>query len=171
GRTGEGYWPKPSIARDSDGALLAAHATLGRFRLRAAPHEGAQPELLFTDNETNVEQLFGTPNPQPWVKDAFHRRVVGGDTGAVNPAAVGTKAAAWYRLLVPARGSCTVGLRLLADGYGGGAPSGAAFDETFAARIAEADAFYRAITPPQLTAHERNAHPQACDALPCREQF
>jgi hypothetical protein len=36
-------------------------------------------------NETNSERLFGIPNLQPYVKDAFHNYLVHGQTQAVNP--------------------------------------------------------------------------------------
>ena len=39
--------------------------------------EGA-PELLFTDNETNIERLYGQKNRTPYVKDAFHRYLIAG---------------------------------------------------------------------------------------------
>ena len=57
--------------------------------------EGA-PELLFTENETNMERLFGQKSKTPYVKDAFHRYLVNGERGAVNPAMTGTKAAAHF---------------------------------------------------------------------------
>ena len=98
GRSGEGYWPKPTIARDGDATLIAEHASIGRYRLRA---EGA-PELLLTDNDTNLERLYGVANPSPYVKDAFDAYVVHGNHKAVNPAGVGTKAAALYRLDIAA---------------------------------------------------------------------
>ena len=60
------------------------------------------PELLFTDNETNTERLWGTANATPYVKDAFHEYVVHGRVDAVNPARTGTKAAALYELEIPA---------------------------------------------------------------------
>ena len=72
------------------------------------------PELLFTENETNVYKLWGQPNPSPYVKDAFHQYVVDGKREAVNPARTGTKAAAHYVLDVPAGGSAVVRLRLSA---------------------------------------------------------
>src|SRR5204863_6524734 len=68
--------------------------TYGRRRLYC---DGAA-SFLFTDNETNHQRLFGSPNPHPYVKDAFHRLVVEGDRTAVNPSERGTKAAAWYAL-------------------------------------------------------------------------
>src|SRR6266478_3083590 len=44
GRSGEGYWPKPRIARADDRAVLAEHASLGRVRLEAdAAPSGAAP--------------------------------------------------------------------------------------------------------------------------------
>ena len=62
----------------------------------------APPELLFTENETNAQRLWGQPNPSPYVKDAFHEYVIAGKSEAVNPAKTGTKAAAHYVLDVPA---------------------------------------------------------------------
>ena len=53
--------------------------------------------LLFTENETNNERLFGAPNASPYVKDGINNFVVHGDAAAVNPAHAGTKAAAHYR--------------------------------------------------------------------------
>ncbi len=115
-RTGDGYARKPSIVRAGEAEILAEHESLGRFRLAAAPGPGgAAPELLFTENETNFARLFGVAGAAPWVKDAFHDRVIGGRP-AVNPAGRGTKAAACYRLEVPAGGEATVQLRLFADG-------------------------------------------------------
>src|SRR5207237_3689511 len=111
GRTGEGYWPRPSIKLDAqDGLLTATHdSTLGTFRFAArASSDGVAPQFLFTNNETNVALMFGAPNPQPYVKDAFHEYVVHKRTDAVNPAQEGTKAAALYVLDVPARGEVQV---------------------------------------------------------------
>src|SRR4029079_9082330 len=74
-------------------------------------------QALFTDNETNYERLMGADarNRKPYVKDAFHRRVVGGETAAVNPAGEGTKSCVWFEALVPAGGSVTYRLRLSTD--------------------------------------------------------
>ena len=69
-------------------------------------------QWLFTENSTNTERLYGTPNAQPYVKDAFHRFVVDGDAQAVNPKAEGTKAAVLLRQSIPAGGEWQVDLRL-----------------------------------------------------------
>src|SRR5262249_17614256 len=95
GRSGEGYWPKPRVARAKDDTLLAEHLSLGRFHLACAPGpDGSAADWVFTDNETNTQRLFGSPNTNSFVKDAFHQYVVFGRKDAVNPAGVGTKAAA-----------------------------------------------------------------------------
>ena len=71
--------------------MRAEHQGFGTWYLY-----GAQPATgLFTENESNVEHLWGSPNAGPYVKDAFHRRIVEGDTAAVNPTQCGTKFAAW----------------------------------------------------------------------------
>ena len=124
------------------GAVIAAeHPDLGQLELRC---EG-EPELLFTENETNSQRLWGVANPSPYVKDAFHEFVVHGQRNAVNPARTGTKAAAHYVLDVPAGGVRVVQLRLCrADAP---AISSGEADRVFAARIADADEFYASITP------------------------
>ena len=66
--------------------------------------DGKAPRLLFTENETNTRRLFGAENWTPYVKDAFHEYLIHGRTDAVNPGQVGTKAAALYRLEIPAGG-------------------------------------------------------------------
>jgi hypothetical protein len=111
------------------------------------PHDEGRPELLFTENETNDERIFGRPNRTPFVKDAFHAFVVQGRHDAVNPAHDGTKAAALYRLDLPAGGRAVLRLRLSDVAPADVAEPFADFDRILSARTAEADEFYRAITP------------------------
>src|SRR5262249_9909134 len=97
--------PRPSaVAAERRGGrrvIELEEAYVGRRYL----HVEAGAELLFTENETNAERIFGAPNPSPYVKDAFHRYLIDRDESAVNPARRGTKAAARYRLEVPPGGS------------------------------------------------------------------
>ena len=156
--------PKPSLREAGPGAIQATHPDLGEYWLLC---DGSD-ELMFTENETNVERLWRQPNASPYVKDAFHAYVISGRGEAVNPAKVGTKAAAHYALEVPAGGSQTVRLRLTAakpaDAFAG-------FDATFASRIADADEFYERITPPSLTADERLVHRQALAGMMWSKQY
>ena len=157
--------PRPML-REAGGAVVASHPELGDCSLSC---EGA-PELLFTENESNAQRLWGQPNAAPYVKDAFHRYVISGDREAVNPANTGTKAAAHYALDVPAGGCEVVRLRLTAS------PAdkkrfGKAFDETFRQRVADADEFYDRITPPSLTEDERRVHRQALAGMLWTKQY
>jgi hypothetical protein len=147
--------------------IAAEHAALGERRLycdRDVP-------LLFTENETNAERLFGTANPSPWVKDGIGRYVVGGETGAVNPSRVGTKAAAHYVLDVPAGDSATVRLRLTDTDLGAEAVAAADFDELVNRRRAEADEFYATVTPPGTTEEERRVVRQALAGMLWTKQY
>ena len=68
--------------------------------------------LLFTENETNNERLFGTPNASRYVKDGINNYVVNGNHNSVNPEKTGTKSAAHYQLNVGAGKTATIRLRL-----------------------------------------------------------
>jgi hypothetical protein len=155
---------KPLVRQVADGTVLASHAELGDRTLRC---EG-NPELLFTENESNVSRLWGQSNLSPYVKDAFHDYVVLGKQQAVNPSRIGTKAAAHYRLQVPAGGSNVVRLRLgaklAADPFG-------LFDEIFATCLADADEFYKRITPVSLGEDERRIHRQALAGMLWSKQY
>ena len=134
-------------------------------------HAESGAELLFTENETNAQKVFGAANPSPFVKDAFHEYVVHGNAAAVNPAGRGTKAAARHRLTVPAGASIRVRLRLSDDPWTKGDPFGAEFEETFSLRKAEADEYYAAVMPESLSADERNVARQAFAGMIWSKQF
>jgi hypothetical protein len=168
------WWPdppRPSL-RQVDGpkgvsVVAASHATLGDRWLYV---EGDVP-LLFTENDSNNQRLFGQPNASPYVKDAFHERVVRGNPDAVNPARTGTKAAA-HRVLEVGPGQAAV-LRLrLCDAPPTSTPAPfAGFDRTFADRLAEADEFYAAITPPRTTEDEARVMRQALAGMLWSKQY
>ncbi|MGE0441281.1 MAG: glucosidase [Gemmatimonadales bacterium] len=144
---------RPALHATGGNRIEVRHPTLGSMQ---AAFEGA-PELLFTDNESNSDRLWGTPGPA-FSKDAFHRRIVEGRTDAVNPARTGTKAAAWYRLSVPAGGQVSVRLRLAADL---GPDPVADADRIVALRQSEADEFYEALQENLTDADARLVQRQA----------
>jgi Mannosylglycerate hydrolase MGH1-like glycoside hydrolase domain len=144
--------------------VLASHPLLGDRTL----HCDGDPELLFTENETNASRLWGQSNPSPYVKDAFHNYLVSGNRDAVNPSKAGTKAAAHYRLEVPAGGSKSVRLRLSAKPP---ADPFETFDQIFASRLADANEFYERITPHSLSEDERRVHRQALAGMLWSKQY
>ena len=52
-------------------------------------------DAYFVENETNFEALYGSPNPQPYVKDGIDR-AVRGEAGSTNPGRSGTKLGLHY---------------------------------------------------------------------------
>jgi hypothetical protein len=80
------WWPdqpKPSLRQmpeQNTVTIETTHAELGSFML----HCDGNPQLLFTENDTNAERLFGTPNATPYVKDGINNYVVSGRKDAVN---------------------------------------------------------------------------------------
>lgn len=150
---------KPSLRQvpgTSDCSIIAAsHQGLGTYHLCC---EGAHP-LLFTENETNDERIFGTPNATPYVKDGINNYITLGKYDAVNPALSGTKAAAHYQLEVGAGATVVVRLRLSQTAHP--TPFGTAFADIMEQRRREADAFYRAITPGRVSEDAANVLRQA----------
>jgi hypothetical protein len=134
--------------------------------------------VLFTENETNTQRIFGVPNRTPYVKDGINNHVVLGQKGAVNPERRGTKAAPHYRLSVDPGGQAVVRLRLtnvspaeLTGAYGGEGPFGGHFEEVLEARVREADEFYEAVTPRGLGADAANVLRQALAGMLWSKQF
>jgi hypothetical protein len=126
---------KPSLRRASQHTALAIHPELGEYEFNA---QGSR-ELLFCDNETNTQRLFGVDH-QGYPKDSIHEYVVHGKCGAANPEHIGTKMAAHFIVQVEAGQEATVRVRLCAGGSND--PFGE-FDDIMKARRAEADEFYK----------------------------
>ncbi len=157
---------RPVLQHDAAGVRVE-HRTLGTLRFDADLAGGVGPTFLYTDNDTNTGRLHGHPRPG-FFKDGFHERVIHGHEAAVNGERTGTKAAAWYRLEVPAGGQVELRLRL--------APQAAAepfadFDTIFRARIAEADAFYAGLQHDLTDPDARLVQRQAFAGMIWSKQF
>jgi hypothetical protein len=160
---------RPALVAEGsiDGGLVvrAEHVQLGEYHLVAA----GSPTLLFTENDTNSERLWGVPNATPFVKDGIGAAIVDGLTGTVNPAGTGTKMAAHYALTIAPGATETVLLRLAKGPARAPAPDA---DDLFATRIAEADAFYATLTAGTLTADEALVQRQAFAGLIwCKQSY
>jgi hypothetical protein len=171
---------RPNPHPDGQGSVIIAnHPKLGRYTLAC---DGA-PELLFTENETNIARLYGAPNATPYVKDGIGEAIVHGRAEAVNPTGVGTKAAAHYHITLKAGKTETIRLRLTNDqrpttnDHGTGESfavrrsSLVDFDKIFAQRQAEADEFYAALQPATLDADARLVQRQAFAGMLWSKQF
>jgi hypothetical protein len=152
----------------------ALHPQLGKFFLYC---EGAVP-LLFTDNETNNERLFGKPNSTTYVKDGINDYIVNKNSKAINQSLEGTKVAAKYLLNVPAKQTRQVRLRLtniqpedLLQAHADQGLFGEWFNQVFSLRKNEADTFYNAITPEALNEEEKSIFRQGLSGMLWNKQY
>jgi hypothetical protein len=157
-----------AIYTDKDLNIIEAiHPTLGKRWLYAQ----GDGEMLFTENETNNELVFGTPNVSPYVKDGINNYVVNGVKDAVNPDCIGTKAAINYVLSIEPGATQTIQLRL------SGTPNltepfGHKFGKIVSGRKQEADEFYQRVTPFPISEDMRNVQRQAfAGMLWCKQYY
>jgi len=142
---------KPTLreigGRQSHRVVAASHALLGERYLYC---EGEVP-LLFTENETNNERIFGTRNPSLYVKDGINDYVVNEKQTTVNAERTGTKAAAHYKIAVGAGDTVTLRLRLSDLPPATTDDPFQSFAEIMRARQREADEFYCALIPDNVS--------------------
>jgi hypothetical protein len=151
---------KPSIEAEGT-ALVARHHSEPTMRLTG----DGTPQLLFCDNETNTRRLWGTDGTA-YPKDAINDRVVGGRE-STNPEQIGTKAALWYQVEVAAGATEEVTLRFHREGTTPALENA----DVLAARHADADEFYAALTPPATTPNEAMVMRQALSGMLWSKQF
>lgn len=168
--------PRPSLRALPGGDVVrAVEDGLGECFL----YVDGKAAFLFTENDTNNRRLYGSENPVPYVKDGINQFIVHGEAGAVNPEQTGTKAAAHYRLNVPAGGCETIQLRFtpvppsaLGKAYGKGMGAfGRHFEDIVQARRREADEFYASIIPVSLDADAGKVMRQALAGMLWSKQF
>jgi hypothetical protein len=165
--------PRPELrAVDSEGPEAAIELNHEQYGRRWLLCEG-DPELLFTENETNSERLFGVENSSLYVKDGINEYLVNGAQEAVNPEQVGTKAAAHYALVIPPGETATVRLRFTnaAPQSLGDEPLGAEFARIFEQRRLEADEFYAKVIPSTLSEDAKNVMRQSLAGMLWSKQF
>jgi len=183
---------RPALRASSDVTghcltIQASHRGLGEYTLHC---EGAR-DLLFTENETNSERLFSSPNRQPFVKDGINDFIVHGRAEAVNPGRVGTKAAAHYAFTIEPGASQTIRLWFgrvgdAIEAEPSGEPGEALhpvclpvlnekafeeFDAVISNRRREADEFYDELEPSCLSDEHKLIHRQALAGMLWTKQF
>jgi hypothetical protein len=163
---------KPTIkqieAPKGTSSVAATHPLLGDYILSC---EGEVP-LLFTENETNHERLFGQKNESPYAKDGINDCVVHGNQNVVNPGKQGTKVAVHYKATIDPGQTKVIRLRLSSNSLDRkGEPFGKQFDQVFADRLREADEFYRSVTPPSVSKDAASVMRQAIAGMLWSKQF
>ncbi|HEX9660717.1 MAG TPA: glucosidase [Candidatus Binatia bacterium] len=160
---------RPRVSRDETTEIAALKISHQYYGNRWLYCEGG-PELLFTENETNQQRLFGVENSSSHVKDGINDYIVHGAKEAVRSSGAGTKASAHYRRMLSAGESMTVRLRLCDITQGSAALDGN-FDRIFADRAKEADEFYATVIPDAVAPDRQNIMRQALGSLLWSKQF
>lgn len=165
-----GHTSKPTLKEVESGngfhVVEVFHSTLGKRWLYCQEAN----EILFTENETNYQRLFGSPNSSAYVKDSINDYIVQGKKEVVNPNKVGTKASADYFLTVGAGETKIIKLRL-SDVPNLVEPVDEEFDTIFSERQQEADKFYQRVTPFALSEDMRNVQRQAFAGMLWGKQY
>ena len=156
---------RPVLRQAGSDLIAASHPDLGE-RFFSCENAAA---LLFTENETNTERLFGTPNRTPYVKDGIDNYIVHNRRDAVNPVQAGTKASAHYPLTIGGGETRSIRLRLHESELPGAFGSG--FDAVMEARRKESDEFYATVIPPSIDADAANVMRQALAGMLWSKQF
>jgi hypothetical protein len=171
----EGCGVKPVLQLAENGLIQANQETLGRFFFAYEDDDstdGGRPtEVLFTENHTNAEKLFGVPNDTAVVKDGFHEYLINGRSDAVSKNAVGTKAAPHYLLTLEPGEERSIKLRLFSELERRPTLFGGGFDKIFEERIKERDEFYAQVIDPNMVPEKRNVMQQAYAGLLWSKQF
>ena len=154
------------------GTLVASDPQLGTYLFSGASDDGTVPRPLFCENESNSARLWNAPQASPpHPKDGIGDHVLsGGISATVNPDGHGTKAALWFELTVAAGASTEIRLHLRADSVASAGTPVANADATFAARRADADAFYAALAP-AASAEDQMILRQALSGMLWSKQF
>ncbi|MCB0930617.1 MAG: glucosidase [Mycobacterium sp.] len=158
---------RPRITKRGRGIAHTNHPALGERWFTVTTSDGSVPELVFCENETNDQLLFGAPNSSPTVKDGINDYVVGGNVDAVS-ATAGSKAAAHAATTLGPGETFTVTVRFAPNGPD---LSCADADRVLALRKAEADEFYGFLAADDLTVDERLVQRQAFAGLLWSKQF
>ena len=162
---------KPKLERMADvqgmPLMRVYHPQYGERWLFA---EGS-PQLLFTENESNLRRLFNAPNPGFYQKDGINDYVVKAQRYRINAEQTGTKASAYYDLEIAPGESAVVKLVFTENINSMQDHFGKAFDEVFHERILDADEFYRDIIPQSMSPEGRNIMRQGFAGMLWSKQF
>ncbi|OEK07790.1 glucosidase [Flavivirga aquatica] len=126
-------------------------------------------ELLFVENETNNEKLWGTANNTPYPKDGINDYIIA-QKNTTNPELTGTKSSAVYALTLAPKETKEIRLRLSAD-LAISDPFNTDFDTVFTNRIDEADKFYESLSPDSLTSEQKMIQRQAYAGMLWGKQY
>ena len=161
-----GLKEKPSINLSGKESVNIKHEKTGDYFFYCKD----SGDMLFTENETNFQTLFGTPNKSEFVKDAFHEAIIENkNIDELREKKQGTKFCAVYDLNIEAGKSHSIFLRLSNKEFS--VPFQENFENIFELRKTEADEFYKNKFPENVSAEVANIKRQAFAGLLWSKQY
>ena len=156
---------KADISSTSNKSCVKAHhSAIGDFFF----HFEQTEKLLFTENATNTQRLFNVPNASPFVKDAFHDAVIKNDFSIFDQKTSGTKFSPVYETDIEAGATSILKFRICRNEI---LKKPLNFDKVITDRKTEADDFYAAVIPQNLSADHRNIARKAYAGMLWNKQF
>ena len=158
--------PRPSIKYQDKTSVSVKHKRLGNYYF----YFQAATDSLFTENETNLNKVNGTGDAVAFTKDAFHDAIISGaNKTKLRTKKEGTKFSPVYELNIKAGETKTIYCRLtnMADDK----PFTKGFEKIFDVRKQEADDFYNAILPTDISADLKNIQRKALAGLLWSKQY
>jgi hypothetical protein len=154
---------KPALRDAGEGTIAIDPSDFCATRL----YFDGQPEVLYTENESNALRLWNL-GAEGHFKDGFHERIIGGRLNCVNPAKTGTKAGVWYQSKIASGSAQQFRLRLTRHIV---AAPFEEFESTLSLRRREADEYYADLQSGIGSADERVVQRQAFAGLIWSKQF
>ena len=158
--------PKPVINYVDKTSVMARHKRLGNYYF----YFQAPDDRLFTENETNFSKVNHTASTTPFTKDAFHDAIINGTNKTkLRNKKEGTKFSPVYEMTIKAGETKTIYCRLTdrADDK----PFTNGFADIFKIRKQEADDFYQAILPSDISTDHKNIQRKALAGLLWSKQY
>ena len=157
---------QPVINLINETTVKASHLRLGTYFLYFQPAK----KTFFTENITNTEKILDIPNETPFVKDAFHDAIIyKKNIKALIEKKSGTKFSPVYEYNIKPGESKIIYLRLTDQELRN--PFNEGFENIFSKRKAEADEFYNAILPADITSELKNIQRQAFAGILWSKQY
>ncbi|MBP6619547.1 MAG: glucosidase [Leadbetterella sp.] len=161
----EEFEKKPILSGISNSQIEVNHRLFERMKLYCLDAD----QLLFCENETNMERVFGKENQSLYTKDGINNYVIHGKEKAINPNNIGTKASAKYSKKIKAGSSETFCLRF-SDKTNLKEPF-QDFEDIFTESVKVADDFYEIVQKDIKSQEERAIQRQAFAGMMWSKQF
>ncbi|MEY2917603.1 MAG: hypothetical protein RIS73_1317 [Bacteroidota bacterium] len=158
--------PKPVISFVDKTSVSVKHHRLGNYYF----YFQTPDDKFFTENETNFNKVNGSVNESPFTKDAFNDAVINGTNKIkLRTKKEGTKFSPVYELEVKAGETKTIYCRLTSEADD--KPFSLGFEKVFTVRKQEADDFYNAILPADISADLKNIQRKALAGVLWSKQY